>query len=141
MSEILHGLGLLCATVLGATAVTFGLRAGVELAHLVFGPFNITIKKVNLCATCRHWLVSDKDWPHGGITQPVDPDTYEPMEMPFEVRECQHPKLMFCERPVENPGFAVADGSTYVAKFYTTGAFGCVLHQPDAASSPREEKS
>lgn len=69
--------------------------------------------KMDQCKTCKHWT----------------PDTYEPMVMPFEVRECKHPKLLFCERPVENPGFAVADGSTYFAGLFTAADFGCVMHE------------
>lgn len=45
MSEFLNGIGLLCATVLAATAVTFGIRAGLELGHWVFGPFNINVNR------------------------------------------------------------------------------------------------
>lgn len=45
MSEFLHGIGLVCATALGAAAVTFGLRAGIEAAHWAFGPFTINIKR------------------------------------------------------------------------------------------------
>lgn len=45
MSEFWHGLGLVLATALFAGAVTFGLRAGIEFAHWVFGPFNINVKR------------------------------------------------------------------------------------------------
>jgi hypothetical protein len=91
------------------------------------------------CKTCKHWI---KDDGRGdSMTSPCDPDTYEPMEMPFEVRECKHPKLLFCERPVENPGFAVADGSTYFAALYTTEEFGCVMHERTTAASSEEGKS
>lgn len=44
-SEFLHGFGLVCATALGAAAVSFGLRAGIELANWAFGPFNIRINR------------------------------------------------------------------------------------------------
>ncbi len=43
MNEFLHGLGLVCATMLAAAAVTFGVRAGLEFAHWVFGPFTIGV--------------------------------------------------------------------------------------------------
>jgi hypothetical protein len=79
------------------------------------------------CKTCKHWLKDDGH--HSDIMDPYDPDTFEPMKLPFEVRMCKQPKLLFCERPVENPGFAVADGSTYFAGLYTTEDFGCVLHE------------
>lgn len=79
------------------------------------------------CKSCKHWVKPDGD--SYAITNPVDPDTYQPMVMPFEVRECVHPKLVFCERPVETPGFAVADGSMYRAGLYTTEDFGCVMYE------------
>lgn len=52
--------------------------------------------------------------------------------MPFAVRRCMHPKLLFCERPVEDDGFCVADGSIYRAALYTAERFGCVLHEGNA---------
>lgn len=82
---------------------------------------------MNICATCRHWR--DDDGRHNGITHPYDPDTYAEMKMPFPVLRCTHPKLLFCERPVERDGFAVADGSTYFAALYTGPSFGCVRHE------------
>jgi hypothetical protein len=51
------------------------------------------------------------------------------MDTGFEVRICQHPRLLFCERPLEANGFAVADGSEYMANFYTAEDFGCVKHE------------
>lgn len=80
------------------------------------------------CATCRHWQTDD-DWRSHDMTHPVDPDTFQPMATAFEVRECKHPKLLFCERPLESNGFAVADGSTYFAALYTAQDFGCVRHE------------
>lgn len=82
------------------------------------------------CKTCRHWKAREEEnYRLAILTDPYDPDTFEPMAMPFEVRRCTHPKLLFCERPVEDPGFAVADGSTYFAALVTTETFGCVLHE------------
>lgn len=79
------------------------------------------------CRSCTYWKTNQTDRTlSDNITHPVDPDTYEPMEMPFEVRECAHPRLAFCERPVEQDGFAVADGSQYMATLYTAEDFGCV---------------
>lgn len=79
------------------------------------------------CKTCIHW----KEPKHDGysICHPYDFDTGEHMQLPFKVRQCTHPKLAFCERPVESDGFAVADGSTYMADFYTAEEFGCVKHE------------
>ena len=85
---------------------------------------------MNTCKTCIHWKVEDTNGctPHEGIVTPTDPDTYEPMKMPFEVRHCMNPALLFCERPVQPDGFCVADGSTYMAHLMTSENFGCVLH-------------
>lgn len=79
------------------------------------------------CKTCAHWTVDPDrlNW----ITNPEDPDTFEPMELEFEVRRCTHPRLLFCERPLGSDGFAVADGSVYFAALLTAEDFGCVLHE------------
>ena len=82
------------------------------------------------CKTCKHWLFSGVEYgPERDLCAPVDPDTYEPMAMPFEVRACKHPALTFCERPVEANGFGVADGSEYMAILVTGPDFGCVRHE------------
>ena len=75
------------------------------------------------CAACKHWTDTD-EW--NEITHPRDPDTYQEMEMSFTVKRCTNPNLLFCERPLESNGFAVADGSTYFAAFFTAEDFGCV---------------
>ena len=80
----------------------------------------------DLCKTCAHWPASGLDWDE--YERPLDQDTFEPMETGFNVRRCQHPKLLFCERPLEANGFAVKDGSTYFAALYTGEDFGCVRH-------------
>lgn len=82
---------------------------------------------MSTCSTCKHWTVGDRYW--DPIIAPEDPDTWEPMVMPFEVKVCKHPELLFCERPVDPAGFAVADGSTYMANFYTGPDFGCIKHE------------
>jgi len=87
---------------------------------------------MNLCKTCKHWIFDPAckgNWPVERYCAPVDPDTFEPMVMPFEVRECTHPEKTFCERPVEPNGFGVADGSTYMAVLMTASEFGCVRHE------------
>jgi hypothetical protein len=84
---------------------------------------------VNRCNTCRHWKVDTDSVTSTELCNPTDPDTFEPMVMPFEVRECLHPKLQFCERPITVDGFAVADGSTYYAGLFTAQDFGCVRHE------------
>jgi hypothetical protein len=83
---------------------------------------------VSACRTCAFWVIPERHQ-YDQILHPVDPDTYEPMDTGFEVRICQHPRLLFCERPLEANGFAVADGSEYMANFYTAEDFGCVKHE------------
>lgn len=84
---------------------------------------------MDTCKTCKHWKTEDNNLTWNEITRPYDSDTYEPMEMPFEVRECKHPQLLFCERPLEKNGFCVADGSQYFAGLYTAEDFGCIRHE------------
>jgi hypothetical protein len=79
------------------------------------------------CRTCAHWQPPQMKW--AVMTSPIDPDTSEPMAFNFEVRECKHPQLLFCERPLEANGFAVADGSYYYAGLFTAQDFGCVRHE------------
>lgn len=81
------------------------------------------------CKTCKHWTAPEKG-DYDAMFRPYDPDTYEPMEFGFDVRRCQHPSLLFCERPLESNGFAVRDGSEYFAALYTAEDFGCVRHEP-----------
>ena len=82
------------------------------------------------CDTCKHWHIDpDAFVCVKSYYAPMDPDTFRPMEMPFEVRECMHPAKTFCERPVEPNGFGVADGSTFMAIFLTGEKFGCVRHE------------
>lgn len=83
------------------------------------------------CQTCKHWGVPRATKPHihDNIVEPTDPDTYKPMVMPFVVKNCGHPELLFCERPLRADGFAVADGSEYAAALYTAEKFGCALHE------------
>lgn len=84
---------------------------------------------MNHCRTCVWWTPTPKeDW--DDITGPWDPDTLEPMKLPFEVRQCKQPDQTFCERPLNPDNFALADGSNYRANLYTAEDFGCVLHQP-----------
>ncbi len=82
---------------------------------------------MSTCETCKWWVPSVEDW--DGVYYPIDPDTYKPMVMPFEIRKCTHPAQTFCERPVERNGFGVADGSTYRAELFTGPDFGCVRHE------------
>lgn len=83
------------------------------------------------CKTCKHWFWKTYHGytPHEGIVRPLDEDTYQPKEMSFEVKHCNHPELMFCERPLVPDGFCVADGSGYMANLITGSDFGCVKHE------------
>lgn len=88
-----------------------------------------------LCSTCRYWLdehEAPQKWGHcylvGSLCHPIDLDTGKRMKLPFEVKICTNPKLFFAERPVEEDGFAVVDGSEYYAALVTAENFGCVLH-------------
>lgn len=84
---------------------------------------------MNRCATCKHWTApgdNDLSYPSRSLCEPVDPDTYEPMNRGFAVRICKQPTQTFCEAPVESNGFALADGSDYFAVLATAEDFGCV---------------
>lgn len=84
------------------------------------------------CKNCKWWKKpgNSKEYNRGNnIIKPVDPDTCEPMEMPFEVRYCSSPGILFCERPVKSNGATVVDGSGYMADFITAPNFGCVLFE------------
>lgn len=80
------------------------------------------------CSTCKHWTEGDLEW--DGRCRPMDPDTYEEMVMPFEVRYCHSPKLMRFERPLEADMASAVDGSEYMAEPLTGPDFGCVNHEP-----------
>ena len=83
------------------------------------------------CKTCKHWAdPGRKDtWNAELICKPKDPDTYESMIFPFEVRLCKHPAQTFAERPVESNGFGLVDGSEYYACLATAEDFGCVRYE------------
>lgn len=87
------------------------------------------------CKTCKWWM-EGKD-SYDPICHPEDPDTYKRMEMPFEVKECKSPKLLFHERPLEADGATVQDGSNYWARLCTAQDFGCVNWEEDQSSKTR----
>lgn len=89
------------------------------------------LNRVKTCKTCRHWVAAESGFNpiERDICSPVDPDTFEPMLMPFEVRRCAHPEKTFHERPVSRDGFGLADASEYMAELYTGEDFGCVRHE------------
>ena len=85
------------------------------------------------CKTCKHWT-STSDSGFGAdrradrICRPIDPDTYELMDLGYEVRECQSPLLCWFETPGPNEA-ALIDGSEYYAALLTGENFGCVNHE------------
>ena len=83
------------------------------------------------CDTCEFWEFDPDgmNYRAAWLIYPEDPDTGEPMELPFEVRRCECPRLLFCERPVEDDGACVVDGSQYFAGLITAPKFGCVFHK------------
>ncbi len=83
---------------------------------------------MNTCDTCQHWKRPQYDYE--GIIDPLDPDTYQPMKMPFEVRYCEHPRLMTFERPLEPDQASCIDGSDFRAVLATGPKFGCIHHEP-----------
>ncbi len=80
-----------------------------------------------ICYTCKHWKIED-DESHWRLF-PEDPDTFEKMKMPFEVRYCRHPRLMQFERPIEPDQASCMDGSEFRADLATGPEFGCVHHE------------
>ena len=80
------------------------------------------------CKSCKWWYNDSKIYICADIIAPLDPDTFEPMILPFEVNCCNCPKITFFERPVESDGATVVDGSQYRANLITAPDFGCVHH-------------
>lgn len=90
---------------------------------------------IGLCKTCQHWTMPVEADAGYSLCEPLDPDTYEPMERTFKTRVCMHPKQTMFEAPVEINGFGLTDGSKYYAALCTAEEFGCVRHEPVAQSS------
>lgn len=86
---------------------------------------------MKLCKTCKWWREEEKTTIFNDILHPRAPDTYEVMEMPFIVKVCISPKLLFYERPVESTDTCVVDGSEYIAHLITAEDFGCVNHEAE----------
>jgi len=79
------------------------------------------------CKNCKFWITTKE---YHTIINPEDPDTFEIMKnLPFEVRYCKSPKITFYERPIEDNGATVIDGSQYKAALITAPKFGCVQFQ------------
>ena len=83
------------------------------------------------CRSCKWWSEpEDQLGEEHSVLHPLDPDTFEPMVFPFEVRICKCPRILFGEHPVESGGACVIDGSGYMAKLLTAENFSCSLHKP-----------
>lgn len=82
------------------------------------------------CKDCKYWRVDQADR-NDNLIQPVDPDTGEDQEMPFEVRYCKNPKLLKFERPIDETYAAVVDGSDYKAELATGPLFSCIHFEVD----------
>lgn len=82
------------------------------------------------CRSCKWWTKpEDQMGEEYNVLHPIDPDTFEPMVFPFDVRICKCPRILFGEHPVESCGACVIDGSGYMAKLLTAENFSCSLHE------------
>ena len=79
------------------------------------------------CKDCAFWRIDDRT---DRITNPIDEDTYEEKEMPFEVRKCLNDDITLFERNPSPRGVSLCDGSQYYAAMYTGPDFGCVNFKP-----------
>ena len=86
---------------------------------------------MNNCKTCKHWKDPEgENYLENEICNPLDQNTYEPMNRGFQVKLCKQPQQTFCETPIIANGFGLTDGSNFMARLATGEDFGCVLHQP-----------
>lgn len=91
------------------------------------------------CKDCKHWKKGE-DYDEGDkVARPYHPVTFDPQTEEktvetygYAVRYCEHPKILFYERP-EIDGAAVVDGSDYFAALLTAESFGCILHEEATA--------
>ena len=82
------------------------------------------------CETCKWWIIPARiDYEGRQMCNPLDQDTYEPMERQFEIRMCKMPTQTFHESPIESDGFGLTDASQYFALLVTAENFGCVKHE------------
>ena len=81
------------------------------------------------CKTCKWWEKGDVFHQSNYVMHPHDPDTGRLMELPFDVRVCTSPNILFYERPVEITQAAVVDGSEYLARLITAEEFYCANHE------------
>jgi hypothetical protein len=90
------------------------------------------------CKTCKHWVKPGNPKARD-LCDPLDQDTFEPMRIGFEVRECTHPSKGFHATPTERDGFAITDASNYFAALCTAEEYGCVQRgvRPNATTNER----
>jgi hypothetical protein len=81
------------------------------------------------CKDCK-WWVKPPQGDYDSVSYPEDPDTFERMEMPFNVYKCECPKVFTLERAVVANGVTIMDGSGFFAQMYTGEDFGCVNWEP-----------
>lgn len=87
------------------------------------------------CKSCKWWQTAKNRY-NGCIDPDVSPitgddwktDEEKDMFFPHEVRYCEHPKVLFYQRPASD-GVAVFDGSEYCAYIATGENYGCVNHE------------
>lgn len=97
------------------------------------------------CKTCKWWQLGEGRY--DSLMFPLDPATYRRPESEdevkakygFLVRNCEHPKVVFYERP-QHDGATVCDGSEYDAHLLTAEDFGCVLHEPSEQPQTEPEE-
>jgi hypothetical protein len=83
---------------------------------------------MNRCRNCKYWQIPEgcNGYVSDSIYNPIDPDTFESMKMPFEVRECKSGNITLFERNPNPKGVSLQDGSDYFATMYTGPLYGCV---------------
>jgi hypothetical protein len=83
--------------------------------------------KIIKCKDCKYWGSRERSSDdEDEIVNPIDPDTYERMEMPFEVKICGSLNITLFERNPNSNGVSLRDGSDYDCTMYTGEDFGCV---------------
>jgi hypothetical protein len=124
----------------------FGIKRGGRTFVKRKGQFDLNMNPTNRCKTCKWWVLPEESeyWGHDEIVSPRQWPQDKPLPVEFEVRYCEHPRLLFCERPAQIDAATVADGSTYMANLLTAENFGCVMHEagkltPEEYRSIREE--
>lgn len=92
---------------------------------------------MNMCKTCKWWDIREESQNFDEILFPEDPKTFEPMTMPFEVRECLCPDLLFNVRPKRPDQATTYDGEGYKGGLKTGCDFGCTNHEEATCTAKR----